>query len=62
MYHVITLYDFSFEYLESYTDNDSRVAVKLIEKELIKELVKNLYCPNDQKVFVEKVDDTILKC
>jgi hypothetical protein len=54
----ITLYDNSFECLESYTDTDGRVAMIVIEKQLIKTVCVNFYCPNDYKtsyVFMEKV-------
>jgi hypothetical protein len=35
---VMTLYDNSFECLESYTDNDGRLAIIVIETDLIKTL------------------------
>jgi hypothetical protein len=50
----------SFECLEIYTENDGRVAMIVLEKELIKALVVNVYCPNDHKVsymLIEKVFD-----
>jgi exonuclease III len=61
---VITLYNNSFEYLESHTDNDGRLAMLIIEKELIKVLVVNVYCRNDHKnsyEFMEKDDDKIFE-
>ena len=61
---VMTLYDNSFECLESYTDDDGRLAMIVIEKELIKTLVVNVYCPNDHKTsynFMEKVYDKIFE-
>jgi exonuclease III len=61
---VIKLYDNSFESTECYTDEDGRLALIVIEKELIKTLVVNVYCPNDHKnsyVSKEKVYDKIFE-
>ena len=61
---VITLYDNSFECVESYTDDEGRVAIVVIENEKLKAVVVNVYCPNDHKasyVFMEKVYDKIFE-
>jgi hypothetical protein len=63
----ITFYNNSFGCLESYTDNDGRIAMILIEKESIKASLVNVYCTDDHKasyVFMENVYDkmTLLFC
>jgi hypothetical protein len=46
---VVTLYDDSFECVESENDEEGKVAIVVIEHEKLKAVVVNVYCPNDHK-------------
>jgi hypothetical protein len=57
------LYDNSFECVESYTDEEVRVAIMVIENEKLKTVVVNVFYPNDHKAsfeYMDKVYDKIL--
>jgi hypothetical protein len=61
---VNTLYDNSFECVESYTGDEGRVAIVVIENEKLKAVIVNVNWPKDHKsccVFMEKVCDKIFE-
>jgi exonuclease III len=61
---VITLFDNSLECVESYNDNEGRVAIVGMENEKNKAVVVNVHYPNDHKAayeFMEKVNDKVFE-
>jgi exonuclease III len=61
---VMTLFDNSYECLEKYVDDEGRMAVVVIENDIMKSIVVNVYCPNDHRVslvFMGKVYDKIFE-
>ena len=59
---VITLFDNSYELLESHTDTEGRMTAIVIENDRLKTIVVNVYCHNDHRdsyTFIEKVYDKI---
>ena len=53
---VMILFGASYECIEKSTDAGGRFAVAILESDVIKVIVANVYCPNnhvDSKVFME---------
>ena len=62
---VITLFDNSYECLESHSDPESRLSALVIENDKLKVNVANVFCPNDYNSsleFMGGVCDHILEC
>ena len=62
---VITLFDNSYECLESHSDPESRLSAVVIENDKLKVNVANVFCPNDYNSsleFMGGVCDHILEC
>ena len=60
----MTLFDNSYKCLEKHIDDEGRMAVVVIENDIMKSIIVNVYCPNDHRAslgFMEKVYDKIFE-
>jgi exonuclease III len=61
---VITLFSKDFEVIHTFKDNVGRTLINLVQRDEVKYLLVNVYCPNDHKaslVFIEGIYSKILE-